>query len=65
MKQTMSESACAQPSAAQDAHAGPERRSGKPDRRRSREDRRNEDRMLDDPAPRRNPDVPDRRKPAP
>lgn len=38
-----------------------ERRNGPTDRRQSTEDRRNIDRLSDDPAPRRNPDVSDRR----
>ena len=39
----------------------PERRLGPADRRVSVMDRRNEERVDDDPLPRRNPDIPDRR----
>ena len=38
-----------------------ERRKGPSDRRNNSLDRRNEDRLLDDFEPRRNPDIPDRR----
>ena len=41
-----------------------ERRKGPKDRREAAEDRRNEDRVAEDPLPRRNPDLPDRRSPA-
>lgn len=44
------------------AYDGQERRKGTKDRRAATEDRRNEDRLADDPLPRRNPDEPDRRK---
>jgi hypothetical protein len=40
----------------------PERRQGPRDRRVNRQDRRNPERVVDDFAPRRNPDQPDRRK---
>lgn len=43
-------------------YKGPERRNGPADRRRNRQDRRNPERAADDFTPRRNPDVPDRRK---
>lgn len=39
-----------------------ERRAGKPDRRTTHTDRRNEDRIVNEEEPRRNPDVADRRK---
>lgn len=39
----------------------PDRRKGPKDRRASKPDRRNAERLLDDIAPRRNPEVPDRR----
>jgi hypothetical protein len=42
-------------------YSGPERRQGTPNRRRKKQDRRNEERVTEDPLPRRNPDVPDRR----
>ena len=45
----------------QDAPEYVERRTGKPDRRRTTEDRRNSDRVNDDPAPRRNTELIDRR----
>ena len=38
-----------------------ERRVGKADRRENSLDRRNEDRVMDDIEPRRNPEIPDRR----
>ena len=43
------------------AYSGPERRKGEKDRRRDGEDRRNEERVAEDPLPRRNPEQPDRR----
>jgi len=43
------------------ANPDPERRKGAKDRRQAAEDRRNEDRVADDPLPRRNPEQPDRR----
>ncbi|MEE4283619.1 MAG: hypothetical protein V2I41_16880 [Pseudomonadales bacterium] len=43
------------------AFNGPERRNGRKDRRDKKSDRRNDDRLLEDPLPRRNPDIPDRR----
>jgi len=43
------------------AFNGPERRKERKDRRDSKNDRRNDDRLLEDPLPRRNPDTPDRR----
>ena len=43
------------------AYPGPERRKGAKDRRQGNEDRRNEDRVAEDPLPRRNPEQPDRR----
>ena len=43
------------------AFNGPERRNGRKDRRDKKNDRRNDDRLLEDPLPRRNPDIPDRR----
>ena len=39
-----------------------DRRTGVRDRRVSNIDRRNEDRVVDEFEPRRNPDIPDRRK---
>ncbi|XOV85060.1 MAG: hypothetical protein ACFHXK_08020 [bacterium] len=39
----------------------PERRNGRKDRRENKNDRRNDERLLEDPLPRRNPDTPDRR----
>ena len=49
---------------AMSSYNGPERRKGAKDRRDAEEDRRNEDRVAEDPLPRRNPDQPDRRGPA-
>ena len=43
-------------------YSGPERRNGPKDRRSSAQDRRDEDRVANELMPRRNPDVPDRRK---
>jgi hypothetical protein len=43
------------------AYSGPEQRKGVKDRRRASEDRRNEERLAEDPLPRRNPEQPDRR----
>jgi len=43
------------------AHSQPERRTGAKDRRNNGSDRRNEDRVLEDVLPRRNPYEPDRR----
>lgn len=40
----------------------PERRKGRADRRTRHQDRRDPERLIDDVAPRRNPEVPDRRK---
>ena len=45
-----------------DMHTGPERRTGKADRRVAAQDRRNEDRLAEELLPRRNPEIPDRRK---
>ncbi|MCB1683927.1 MAG: hypothetical protein KDI31_05565 [Pseudomonadales bacterium] len=47
--------------ASQSGHAGSERRSGPADRRSSQPDRRNPERTAEDFAPRRHPDVKDRR----
>ena len=49
-------------SANESANDEPERRKGAKDRRNAAQDRRNDDRVADDPLPRRNPDVPDRRE---
>ena len=43
-------------------YEGQERRLGPKDRRAKQPDRRNEDRVAEDPMPRRNPDHPDRRR---
>lgn len=40
----------------------PERRGSAGDRRKATQDRRRPERLAEDVAPRRNPDVPDRRK---
>jgi hypothetical protein len=44
------------------AYPGPERRKGEKDRRNHEPDRRNDDRVLEEVLPRRNPDEADRRK---
>ncbi|MCR9260641.1 MAG: hypothetical protein NXH95_13005 [Pseudomonadaceae bacterium] len=45
------------------AFKGPERRKGNKDRRVNKQDRRNDDRILEDPLPRRSAETSDRRKP--
>lgn len=45
------------------ADTGKQRRSGPANRRTRKADRRNAERLTEDIAPRRNPEVPDRRKP--
>ena len=58
--QNPAENASAGPVSTRDAGVA-ERRVGVPDRRSALQDRRNEDRVMEDLLPRRNPDVPDRR----
>jgi hypothetical protein len=45
-------------------HPGENRRKGRKDRRLVKQDRRNAERVAEDVGPRRNPEVPDRRKSA-